>query len=148
MKRWRRSPPERSTPLFSSRDRDCGRRSDALATSTSLPSVAAAPEMRVLAKNAPLNAVATASTAAPAGGPVPAAAAAVSSGTSHRGPRQIVYDDDDSDVEEGLLEVTVPHGTRAGDTVQVRVPQSAGGGIRIVTVPTGYDEGETFEIQL
>ena len=57
------------------------------------------------------------------------------------------YSDSDEDGDEAV-EVVVPRGMRAGQTIDVRVPSSAGGGVVAARIPPGAVEGDVFEVYL
>ena len=50
--------------------------------------------------------------------------------------------------EELLLDVVCPQGSGAGDTIEVCVPEEAGGGNMRVLIPHGIRPGEAFEVKL
>ena len=66
-------------------------------------------------------------------------------------------DDEDSEGTEGIelasirprgpsIEVVCPTGVKPGDTIDVRIPSKAGGGIVSTTIPAGVVAGEAFDV--
>ena len=50
--------------------------------------------------------------------------------------------------DDGVIEIVCPSGMRAGDVLEVRVPDAAGGGTRMVRVPSGIRPGEAFDVYM
>ena len=49
---------------------------------------------------------------------------------------------------EDVIDVDVPEGARAGDTIEVSLPKEAGGGTIRASIPMGVGAGDTFEVPL
>lgn len=54
----------------------------------------------------------------------------------------------DEPSDDDIIEIDCPRGTCPGDTLEVCVPRSAGGGTLCVIVPAGVRPGESFDVKL